>query len=233
MLCGGLDRRGVWGRMDTCTCASEFLCCSSETLSGMVYWLYSNTKWMPAQSCLILAKRLDWRLPGSSVCGIFQGRTLEWVAISSSRGSSPHRDQTQVSCVFYIAGRFLPTEILGKPVSAVQFSSSVVSDSLQPHGLRHARPPCPSPTPRFYSNACPLSRWCHPTISSSIVPFFSHLQSFPASGSFCMNQFFTSGGQSIGKLILQYKIKSQKRRDEIGFALKILQCRRETDNWHH
>ena len=127
----------------------------------------------------------------------------------------------------------LPTEILGKPVSAVQFSSSVMSDSLQPHGLQHARPPCPSPTPRVYSNACPSSWWCHPTISSSIVPFSSHLQSFPASGSFWMSQFFTSGGQSIGKLILQYKIKSQKRRDEIGFALKILQCRKETDNWHH
>ena len=79
----------------------------------------------------------------------------------------------------------------------VQFSS-VVSDSLQPHGLQHARPPCPSPTPRAYSNACPWSWWCHPTISSSIVPFSSHLQSFPASKSFPISQFFASGGQSIG-----------------------------------
>ena len=79
----------------------------------------------------------------------------------------------------------------------VRFSRSVVSDSLQPRGLQHARPPCPSPTPRVYSNSCPLSWWCHPTILSSVVPF-SCLQSFPASGSFQMSQFFASGGQSIG-----------------------------------
>ena len=77
-------------------------------------------------------------------------------------------------------------------------SHSVVSDALRPHGLQHARLPCPSPTPRVYSNSCPLSRWCHPTISSSIVPFSSCLQSFPASGCFQMSQFFTSDGQSIG-----------------------------------
>ena len=70
--------------------------------------------------------------------------------------------------------------------------------TLQPHGLQYARPPCPSATPRVYSNSCPLSRWCHPTISSSVVPFSSCLQSFPASGSFQMSQLFTSGGQSIG-----------------------------------
>ena len=79
--------------------------------------------------------------------------------------------------------------------SSVQFSHSVVSDSLQPNGLQHTRPPCPSPTPGVCSNSCPLSRWCHPTISSSVIPF-SCLQSFPASGSFQMSQFFTSGGQS-------------------------------------
>ena len=67
---------------------------------------------------------------------------------------------------------------------SVQFSCSVVSDSLQPHGLQHTRPPCPSPTLRVYSNSCPSSRWCHPTISSSVVPFFSHLQSFPDQGLF-------------------------------------------------
>ena len=72
-----------------------------------------------------------------------------------------------------------------------------MSSSLRHHGLQHARPPCPSPTPGVYSNSCPLSWWCHPTISSSVVPFSSHLQSFPASGSFQMSQFFASGGQSI------------------------------------
>ena len=80
---------------------------------------------------------------------------------------------------------------------AVQFSCSVVSDSLRPHGLQHARPPCPSLTPEVYSNSHPLSQWCHPTISSSVIPF-SCLQSFPASGSIPMSQFFTSGSQIIG-----------------------------------
>ena len=73
-----------------------------------------------------------------------------------------------------------------------------MSDSLQPHGLQHARPPCPSPTPGAYSNSCLSHQWCHPTISSSVVPFSSRLQSFPASGSFPMSLFFASGGQSIG-----------------------------------
>ena len=82
--------------------------------------------------------------------------------------------------------------------SLVQFNCSVVSDSLWPHGLQHARPPCPSPTPGVYSNSCPLSWWCHPTISSSVVPFSSCLQSFPASGSFPVSHLFASGGQSVG-----------------------------------
>ena len=78
-----------------------------------------------------------------------------------------------------------------------QFSRSVVSNSLWPLGLHHARPPCPSPAPGAYSNSCPLRRWCHPTTSSCVIPF-SCPQSFPASGSFPMSQLFTSGGQSIG-----------------------------------
>ena len=82
--------------------------------------------------------------------------------------------------------------------SSVQFSRSVVSDSLRPHESQHARPPCPSPTPGVHPNPCPLSRWCHPTISSSVVPFSSCPQSFLASGSFQMSQLFASGGQSIG-----------------------------------
>ena len=81
--------------------------------------------------------------------------------------------------------------------SSFQFSCSVVSDSLWPHELQHARPRCPSPTPGAYPNSCPLSGWCHPTISSSVIPF-SCLQSFPASGSFQMSQLFISGGQRIG-----------------------------------
>ena len=88
--------------------------------------------------------------------------------------------------------------IISLVLHSVQFSLSVVSDSLQAHGMQHTRPPCPSLTPGVYSNSCPLSWWCHPTILSSIIPFFSHLQSFPASGSFWMSQFFASVSQRIG-----------------------------------
>ena len=101
---------------------------------------------------------------------------------------------------------FLPKQVdwyfllpfLGKMVvGLVQFSHLVVSNSLQPHEPQHTRPPCPSPTPGVYPNPCPLSQWCHLTISSSVIPFSSCLQSFPASGSFPMSQVFASGGQSI------------------------------------
>ena len=81
---------------------------------------------------------------------------------------------------------------------SVQFSRSVMSDSLRPRESQHARPPCPSPTPRVHSNSSPSSRWCHPAISSSVVPFSSSLQSLPASESFPMSQLFTWGGQSTG-----------------------------------
>ena len=81
---------------------------------------------------------------------------------------------------------------------SVQFSHSVVSNSLRPHEPQHTRPPCPSPTPGVHPNPCPLSHWCHPTISSSVIPFSSCPQSFPASGSFLMSQLSPSGGQSIG-----------------------------------
>ena len=80
----------------------------------------------------------------------------------------------------------------------IQYSSVAQSNSLWPHGLQHTRLPCPSPTPGACSDSCPSSGWCHPTISSSVIPFSSCLQSFPASGSFPISQFFTSGGQSIG-----------------------------------
>ena len=83
---------------------------------------------------------------------------------------------------------------------SVQFSPSTMSNSLRPHGLQHATLPGPSPFPRTCSNSCPLSQWCHPTISYSVIPFSSCLQSFPASGTFPVSQFFTSGGQSIGVL---------------------------------
>ena len=98
--------------------------------------------------------------------------------------------------LWYIAT--LPGTYLKSFNETVQFSHLVVSSSLRPHGLQPSRPPCPSLTARVYSNSCPLSQWCHPTISSSVVPFSSCLQSFPATGCFQMSQLFASGGQSIG-----------------------------------
>ena len=98
--------------------------------------------------------------------------------------------------VCFISLSIMPSRFI--EFSVVQFSRSVVSDSLQPHGLQHTRLPCPSPTPRIYSNSRLLSQWCHPTISSSVIPFSSCLQSFPASVSFQMSQLFASDGLSIG-----------------------------------
>ena len=156
-----------------------------------------------AQLCPTLCDPMDCSLPGSSVHGIVQA-ILEWVAILSSRGSSRPRDRIQI---FRIAGRFL-TELPRSPfnlgVNLIQvlphiwdFSVSSVAQ-LRPYGLQDARLPYPSPTPGACSNSCPLSQWCPPTISSSVIPFSSCLQSFPASGSFLMSQLFTSGGRSIG-----------------------------------
>ena len=115
---------------------------------------------------------------------------------------------------------------------SVQFSCSVVSNSLWPHEPQHARLPCPSPIPRVYSNSCPLSRWCHPTISSSVVPFSSRLQSFPASGSFPMSQFFASGGHQSrsgchrSRLCIFFK-KKVKKKQMCGVTL----CRRKWESW--
>ena len=129
-----------------------------------------------AQSCLTLCNPMDYSSPGS-VHRISQARILEWVATPFSRELV-----VPVTCK-----------------SQVQFSHSVMWDSLWPPGLQHARLLCPSPTPGAYSNSCPLSQtWLSwTTISSSVIPFFSHLQSLPASGSFQMSQFFESGGESI------------------------------------
>ena len=146
------------------------------------------------QSCLTLCDAMYCNLPGSYVCEILQARMLEWVATSSSRGSSWPRDWTNVSCASCIAGDYLPLSMK----ITVQFSHSAMSDSLWPPGLQQARTPFPSPTPRACSNSCPSSQLCHTTIPSSVAPFFSCLQSFPTSGSFLTSQLFPSGGQSIG-----------------------------------
>ena len=144
-----------------------------------------KVKVLVAQFCPTLHDSMDYSPPDSSVHGVFQAKILEWVAMPSSRRSSWPTDWTWVSC---IAGRFFTVWATRETFSCVQFSWLVMSDSLRPHGLQHDRPPCPSPTPRAYSNSCPLSWWCHPTISSSVITFSSLLQSFPASGSFQMRK---------------------------------------------
>ena len=107
---------------------------------------------------------------------------------------------------------------------SVQFSCSVVSDSLRSHELQHARPPCPSPTPGVYSNSCPLSLWCHPAISSSVLPFSSCPQSLSASGSFPMSQLFAWGGQSIGVSALHHSFQWTPRTDLLQNGLVGSPC---------
>ena len=161
---------------------------------------------------------MDGSPPGSSVHGIFQARIWEWVAISCSRGPSWPRDWTHISFIPCTGRRFLPLCHLGRFYIYIHTQThtyiyiysccSVVSNSLWPHGLLHARFPCPSSS---CSNSCPLSWWCHPIVSSSIN-FFSCLQSFPASGSFLKSQLFASGIQSIeassSALVLPVKIQN-------------------------
>ena len=159
-----------------------------------------------SQSCLILCNPIDASPPGSSVPGILQARTLEWVTISFSNAwkwkgkvKSPSRvrllaipwtaayqapPSTGVSRQQYWSGSPVPSPKIC--LSSVQFSHSVVFDSLQPHESQHTMPPWPSPTPGVHSDSHPSTQWCHPAISSSVVPFSSCLQSLPASESFCM-----------------------------------------------
>ena len=106
-----------------------------------------------------------------------------------------------IICKFDTSFQIMIYWSVNQSLQLVQFYHSVMSDSLWPHGLQQARLTFPSPTPRIYSNSCPLSRWCHPTTSSSFIPFSSRLQFFPASAYFLMSQFFTSGDQSIGVLV--------------------------------
>ena len=133
-----------------------------------------------------------------------------WFEFATSWGIGLERD-LEISPVLYLAPPKTTKVVnLGPPlekniilyllyyIQSVQFSHSVMFHSLWPHGLQHTRLPCPSATPRAFSNSCPSSQWCHPTTSSSVVPFSSCLQPFPASGSFPMSQFFTSDGPNIG-----------------------------------
>ena len=154
-----------------------------------------------AQLYPTLCDPMGCSLPGSSVQGILQARILKWLPFPSP-GVLPNLGITPWCPALQADSKL--SEPPGKPKKpAVQFSSvavqfRVMSDSFQPYETQHARPPCPSPTPGVHPNPCPLSQWCHPTISSFVVPFSSHLQSFSASESFQISQLFAWGGQSIG-----------------------------------
>ena len=179
----------------------------------------------PAPSIQYCASNLDWRLVSYMILYIFQCHSPYificcWIHFSSillilsscSWGMLIFNCISltffELSCYHGIAelikwiGKFLHLLYAriwrGLFFQSVQFSRSVVSNSLRTHEPQHVRPPCPSPTPGAHPSPCPLSQWCHPTISSSVVPFSSCPQSFPASGFFQMSQFFSSGGQSIG-----------------------------------
>ena len=140
-----------------------------------------------AQSCPTPCDRMNCSTPGLLSCK----------GIAPFSASLSHGCLCFLCLCAHVAFSSYGTSLVGLVIKLLQFSCSVMSDYLRPHGPQHTRPPCPSPTPGVYSSSCPLSQWCHLTISSSVVPFSSHLQFFPASGSFQMSQFFASGGQSI------------------------------------
>ena len=174
-------------------------------------WNEHNCIWTFFGTVLLWGCNENWPLPVHWVCWHIECTTLTASSFSIWNSSAgipspllafftvmlPKAHLT--SCSRTAGSRWVTTPSwLSGSFSSVQFSHSFVSYSLRPQELQHTRPSCPSPTPGVYSNSCPLSRWCHPTISSSVIPFSSHRQSFPASGSFPMSQFFASGGQSIG-----------------------------------
>ena len=183
MWCGSLHGRGVWGRMDTHIYMAGSLHCSPETITAFLI------DYTPKQKI----KKKKFKPLNHVICfEVILYIPTTWsfdflVWFSLSHFWTCHRNPR-----IY----FHCTAELNLP--SVQFSCSVVFDSLRPRELQHARPPCPSPTPGAYPNSCLLSLWCHSTISSSVVPFSSCPQSLPASGSFQMSQLFASGGQSIG-----------------------------------
>ena len=166
----------------------------------MYNWFPDSGIELGPQSCPTLCYPMDYR-----VHGILQAKILEWVAFPISRGSSQPNDWVTFThthniyiyiCVYiYI---YTHTQTHTHIYNLLLFSCSVVSDFLWPHKLQHARLPCPLLSPGACSNSCPLSHWCHPTISSSLRPLSSCPQSFPASGSFLMSWLFASSGQSIG-----------------------------------
>ena len=141
-----------------------------------------------------------WRMPGTEEPGGLPSMGLHRVGHDWSNLAAAAESPWYLHLLHLVLHSHHPilSLLLKIQFSSVQFSRSVMSNSLWPYRLQHARPPCPSSTPRVYSNSCPFSQWCHPTISSSVIPFSSCLQFFPASGSFQMGKLSASGSQSIG-----------------------------------
>ena len=163
--------------------------------------MFLPTILIPACNSFSPAQHFSWCI----ACSVYKQTGWQQTAVSYSFVNQtfvPFRVRIVTS---WPTNRFLRRQVRWSGIliksfqfSSVKYSHSVMSDSLWPHGLQHARLPCPSPTPRAYLNSCRSCRWCHQTISSSVVPFSSHLQYFRASGSFPVSQFFTLGGQNIG-----------------------------------
>ena len=156
---------------------------------GVFKWLQrhltNSTPWMDMFNTITVPQL---RVEQFSVLPKFWLRSGKWRGGKNNDiGKGNNKDNILLKCKYMYLSQ-----------SVSQFSHSVVSDSLRPHELQHARPPCPSPTPRIHPNPCPLSQWCHPAISSSVVPFSSCPQSLPVSESFPMSQHFAWGGQSTG-----------------------------------
>ena len=170
----------------------------TKSWTGLTEWLTLSLFFslMPASHSYVFPSTPSWQSPVRSL--------FPWYCFWLVSAALLHlvvQGKTQALLLQSITNVYLqnnPSDFRPALGTSVQFSPSVMSDLLQPHGLEHARLPCPSPTPGDYSNSCPFSRWCHSTNESSIIPLSSCLQSFPASGSFQMSQFFASDGQSIG-----------------------------------
>ena len=160
-------------------------------------------KWLPSPVFLPREFHRQWSLAGYSPLlkrteNICSQEDLHKTSHRTDLPRIPSSTHIVSSCVSWVSSGLTVVSQSFLIFSWSSVQSLVVSNSLWPHGLQYIRPPCPSPTPRPCSNSCPLNQWHHPTVSSFVIPFSSCLQSFPASGSFPMNQFFESGGQSIG-----------------------------------
>ena len=167
--------------------------------------LHSNPKEVDAKECSNYHTIVAISYDSEDMFKVLQARLQQYVNQEHSGVQVRFRKNrgtiniiSNICCIIKKAREFQESIYICFIDFSVQFSHTVGSDILWPHGLQHSRSPCPSSTPGVYSNSCPLNQWCHPTISSSVIPFSSCLQSFPVSGSFPVSQFCPSGGQSIG-----------------------------------